>query len=358
MKSEANKIIRIIILGFAVLGCADALYILLTKYQCIACQSIHNSIWGKPFGIPVALFGLCAYLTLFVLVVKNKEWLAFIFATVGFGISFILVYAQFVILESLCVFCLVSAIIMLSIWLLLLIATCKKRTEGRKILVATLIVLVIFIAYQPAAVNLRQKPSTKAIASFKERSFEGNDLLELRVSTENSRNKFPPIKEVPVNEEKCQRNDILNKTNIIENKKYSEQSVIAEINDDTLVPNTQQAQKDVASSNKLLVVFGANGSSVNIDMSENNVLFFSPSCEACSEVLAQVARITNEKRPILIDTYIENEKEKEIQEVHSKLSKLSLDPNTVLYDFDHYNPVNTIPALMSPDNLGTIPVIP
>jgi len=52
------------------------------------------------------------------------------------------------------------------------------------------------------------------------------------------------------------------------------------------------------------------------------------------------------KRLVLIDTYIQNDKETEIGAVNLKLSKLSLDSNAVLYDFDQHNPVRTIPSLI------------
>lgn len=66
----------------------------------------------------------------------------------------------------------------------------------------------------------------------------------------------------------------------------------------------------------------------------------------CFELLAQISLIPEEKRPILIDTYIENDKETEISAVSLKLSQLSINSNSVLYDFAQHNPVRTIPTLI------------
>lgn len=324
-----------------VLGCVDSIYLLLTKYQCTACQSIHNSAWGKPYGIPIALFGLAGYLIQFILLLKRREKIAFIFSTIGLVVSTILIYIQFVILKSICAFCLLSGVISLSIWLNLLYV-CKDLPGKKEALASGLIIILIFIAFHLPSEYSRQNPSLKpieigymganidTISEFNKAL--NSSLLNSESKTSSSQNK----------QETVQQNDTTTKETS-DNSPPKEESG----NDQKEAPSNNYSNS-TAHSKQLLVVYQANGNSVILDMRKTRILFFSPSCDACSDVLAQVAHLPEGKRPILVDTYIEHNKDKEIQEILSKFAKLSLSADNVLYDFDHTNPVIKIPALVGP----------
>ncbi len=338
MKQMSDYIVKKVITGLATLGCIDSLYLLLTKYQCTTCKSIHNSIWGRPFGIPIALFGLITYLFLLIIICSGKKQVAYILATAGLLISLFLVYVQFNILKSFCIFCIISAILLLSIWLVLTTVH-KNQKEIKLYLVFGSIILVFFIIFHLPVGDTYQNSAAKMISQQNNFNLRSNNLQESNINKYRNDNS-KENKKYSVKAQVYKRDENLRA--VVENKK----SIPIKSNDDIHISIIQQTPKTETVSPKPFLFYYADGSSVNIDISKENILFFSPSCEACLELLSQVTRMPKEKRPILIDTFIENEKEHEIKEVDLKLSQLSLNSVSVLYDFDHNNPVTSIPTLI------------
>lgn len=122
----------------AILGAVDSAYLLWLKLsgQVAACQGIgdceavNSSRYAEMGGVPIALFGLLAYLlilALFFLEMRNPEWqdgllLAnFGVALAGTLYSFYLTYLELFVLKAICPFCVVSAVIIIVLFIISLL---------------------------------------------------------------------------------------------------------------------------------------------------------------------------------------------------------------------------------------------
>jgi uncharacterized membrane protein len=133
------------VLVLLILGFLDATYLLiikLTNIQALClegvgdCWSVNTSKYSEIMGIPISVFGMVAYLLLFLLqLVEGKGKSEYRYSILGqFGISFCgfmfsiyLTYIQFIVLEKVCPFCLVSATIMTTIFILTTIRLVKAQ---------------------------------------------------------------------------------------------------------------------------------------------------------------------------------------------------------------------------------------
>lgn len=133
MKLNRNLIIVTII--SAIIGLVDSIYLTWVKLSNTAayclpgvgdCETVNNSRYAAINGIPIALLGALAYLTILV-VLLSERGIAF-FASYGplaiFGISLIgviysayLTYLELAILHAVCPFCVLSAITMTIIFI-------------------------------------------------------------------------------------------------------------------------------------------------------------------------------------------------------------------------------------------------
>lgn len=120
----------------ALVGLADAVY--LTHHHYTAqlppcsilegCEMVLTSAYATIFGIPLALYGAIAYLTAFGLAVltalgKRKAWLLFslqVFVMTIFTVW--LLYVQGVVLEAFCQFCLLSALVTFTLFVISLVS--------------------------------------------------------------------------------------------------------------------------------------------------------------------------------------------------------------------------------------------
>ena len=129
--------------GIAILsfiGMVDALFLTLKRnagpipcHITGGCEQVLTSQYSAVFGIPISLIGLAFYLTVFSLAVfelsgtsKTLKWV-FALASIGLAISAVLVGIQAFILKSYCEYCLLSAILVLSIFLLSLRPKLRKH---------------------------------------------------------------------------------------------------------------------------------------------------------------------------------------------------------------------------------------
>jgi len=131
----------ILILGIA--GMVDAGYLSWTKLVntvivCAPgfgdCNSVNNSSYADLYGIPVAYLGLLSYLFIsvlaFILIQKKSEilWinhLIFIITLVGVLFSGYLTYIELAVLEAICFYCVISAVLMLILFVISLYKTIK-----------------------------------------------------------------------------------------------------------------------------------------------------------------------------------------------------------------------------------------
>lgn len=114
----------------AAAGFLDALYLTIEHYlhtipPCTitaGCETVLTSQYATFLGIPVALLGVIYYLTSFTIALKIQRTPAFapllmFIVSSGLIVSGILLYIQAALLEAYCLFCLVSALLTLLIFL-------------------------------------------------------------------------------------------------------------------------------------------------------------------------------------------------------------------------------------------------
>lgn len=114
-----------IFLFLSALGFMDASFLTIKHYNrdpfsCPifgGCEEVTTSAYSEIFGIPVALFGMLFYVSIFVLslysLLKDDEralLLASAFTAFGVLSSAYLVYIMFFVLNAICFYCLISAI--------------------------------------------------------------------------------------------------------------------------------------------------------------------------------------------------------------------------------------------------------
>lgn len=138
------KQFRIPALIISLLGVANAIYLTIIKYAnnpklCIQgignCWSVNISRYSELFGIPVALLGAITFSFLAVAIwLENSKhsWskltIYFEFGVSLFGVMFsaYLTYIELFVINAVCPFCVLSAIIILLIWLRSLVLLLKK----------------------------------------------------------------------------------------------------------------------------------------------------------------------------------------------------------------------------------------
>ncbi|MHC1785030.1 MAG: vitamin K epoxide reductase family protein [Anaerolineaceae bacterium] len=119
-----------------VVGLVDSLYLLWEKISqnqalCLPglgdCWTVNNSKYSELFGIPVALLGAASYLAiLVVLLLENKSSFFRNFSSLAvFGMSLVgtlfsayLTYLELFVINAICPFCVVSAVVMLAVLIL------------------------------------------------------------------------------------------------------------------------------------------------------------------------------------------------------------------------------------------------
>ena len=106
--------------GVAVLGLTVAAYLTVVHYTGAepvcgighACATVQTSAYSELAGVPVALLGLLAYVTLLGALVRRADRLAATVALTGFGFSAWLTYVEVARLDAICPWCVASAVCM------------------------------------------------------------------------------------------------------------------------------------------------------------------------------------------------------------------------------------------------------
>lgn len=120
----SDRTLRIIMIGFSLVGLGVASYLTYTHYAGInpvcsishGCETVQHSAYSKVVGIPVALIGLIGYIgilaTLFAPVNENTRLATLTLTIVGFGFSAYLTFREIATIHAICQWCVSSAIIM------------------------------------------------------------------------------------------------------------------------------------------------------------------------------------------------------------------------------------------------------
>jgi len=121
------------------IGFFDSVYLLWIKLSqnralCFVsvgdCWSVNISKYSEWLGIPIAIFGILGYLAIFILILleNNVDYLKTNGILIVFGLTLIgvvyscyLTYIEIYVLKTICPFCLLSAILMLSTFIITII---------------------------------------------------------------------------------------------------------------------------------------------------------------------------------------------------------------------------------------------
>jgi uncharacterized membrane protein len=119
----SDRRLRFAAIVLALIGLGVASYLTYVHYEGIHpvcglggdCEKVQSSEWSKLAGIPVALLGLLAYVTILAsLLVPGEEALIVgaLTSLVGFGFSAYLTYRELFTIDAICQWCVASAIVM------------------------------------------------------------------------------------------------------------------------------------------------------------------------------------------------------------------------------------------------------
>jgi uncharacterized membrane protein len=140
---KTGSALRWATIALALLGSADAIYLLVLKYtqaeiMCIGnhgCITVNNSSYSVIYGIPVSLLGLLAYLAIAGILVLEPRWkpaekqgplAVFGLSLAGVGFSAYLTYVEFYVIFAVCPFCITSAILITLIFILAIIRLVRQ----------------------------------------------------------------------------------------------------------------------------------------------------------------------------------------------------------------------------------------
>lgn len=117
-----DRALRLAIAGTACAGAAVATYLTwarLSHAQLVCtsggCEAVQRSEYAEVLGVPVAVLGLVAYLVILGTALRTAEVARVLGAAValgGFAFSAYLLYAQLVLIDAVCVWCVASDALM------------------------------------------------------------------------------------------------------------------------------------------------------------------------------------------------------------------------------------------------------
>ena len=139
-----NKVLLRVMIVVALIGMIDALYLTADYYfgvgiKCLVtsgCEQVLTSKYSSLWGIPVAVFGLLFYISVFLLANLEDIYQKKIYAealmwmtSLGFVVSMALLYTQLFLIRALCFYCIISAISSTVLFILAII----KKVETNKL---------------------------------------------------------------------------------------------------------------------------------------------------------------------------------------------------------------------------------
>src|SRR3989338_2951501 len=133
MKLTIKKTIFLLSAFISAIGFADAAYLIIKYYRGIVprcsivdgCEKVLTSPYATIFGIPVALFGVLMYAIIFMSSLlyygtgaKRFLWIYGAAVIIAFSATLYFLYIQFFVLNALCLYCLISAIASITLFIL------------------------------------------------------------------------------------------------------------------------------------------------------------------------------------------------------------------------------------------------
>jgi len=148
---NADRVLRLVAFAFATIGLVDSGYLTWIKFahqeaRCIVglgdCYSVNTSRYATLYGIPVAVFGMIAYLVILgLLLLESRKgfWEANAglaeFGVTLFGVLFsaYLTYLELAVIHAICPYCMVSAISMLILFAISIVRLVMPGREAQPI---------------------------------------------------------------------------------------------------------------------------------------------------------------------------------------------------------------------------------
>mgnify|MGYP000398024265 FL=1 len=147
MKLPNSRFVFIILI-LSIIGIIDTIYLTIKRFtnksvNCSifeGCDFVTTSSYSAILGVPVAVLGMVFYIAVFALSIlylrtKNKKFLIslLVLSSIGFLMSIWFIYTQGFILNAFCLYCLVSAGLSTTIFILSLIAMLKLKNSNLNI---------------------------------------------------------------------------------------------------------------------------------------------------------------------------------------------------------------------------------
>ncbi len=130
-RKPSENLLRILAGFVGLVGLGIATYIMINEIrgELVACgreggcETVLNSRYAEIFGVPLYYFGVVGYISILAATLvpgDRGRLLAFVLSFFGFGVSAYLTFLQYVVIESICVWCRGSAIAMSILFLICL----------------------------------------------------------------------------------------------------------------------------------------------------------------------------------------------------------------------------------------------
>lgn len=133
-KNSRGKYFKTAVLVISALGVVLSLYLSYLHFTNISaalcaagseCDTVRQSGFSALLGIPVAVLGVLGYSAIFILslvsIGKRTRWLAlYILSLAGFVFSAYLTYVELFVIDAICIYCVVSAVLMTAVFILVL----------------------------------------------------------------------------------------------------------------------------------------------------------------------------------------------------------------------------------------------
>ena len=142
---EAGRKLNISMQIVALIGLLDSLYLTWVKLShteaaCLPgignCETVNTSRYASIYGIPIALLGAGAYLTIFAILLlerrkgfwmDNGAMIIFGLSLIGLLYSAYLTYIELAVLHAVCPYCVLSALAILAIFLINLVRLTRNQ---------------------------------------------------------------------------------------------------------------------------------------------------------------------------------------------------------------------------------------
>ncbi len=161
MSANRKNYFKIILLVFSALGVVLSIYLTYLHYAQLAalfceegsgCDVVRQSGYSILLGVPIAVLGIVGYLSIFIFTIisfpKGKSWLSLYLASLaGFVFSAYLTYLEVFVIDAICLYCIISALIMTVIFIAALLAKAElyPKLSMLKTSVLSIVVTVVII---------------------------------------------------------------------------------------------------------------------------------------------------------------------------------------------------------------------